>query len=77
LATTLADARVDVPDGVSALTGKTGTALTQLRPSGKAKIDGEVYDVITQGDFIPKDAAIKVVKVKNNRIIVLQVNADE
>lgn len=77
LATTLADARVDVPEEVSVLTGKTGTALTQLRPSGKAKIDGEVYDVVTQGDFISKNAPIKVVNVKNNRIIVLQVDTDE
>ena len=50
--------------------GKTGVALTLLRPAGSAKIGGERVDVVTDGSFIPKDAKIKVIAVEGTRIIV-------
>lgn len=71
LSTTLTDARVDLFASTSLLKeGQTGTALSLLRPSGKADIGGERYDVITQGDFVPKGSEIKIVKIKGNKIIV-------
>lgn len=50
--------------------GKTGIALTLLRPAGTAEIDGERVDVVTDGSFIPKDSQIKVIAVEGTRIIV-------
>nr|WP_242824992.1 MULTISPECIES: NfeD family protein [unclassified Dehalobacter] len=50
--------------------GKTGKALTLLRPAGTAQIEGERVDVVTDGSFIPKDSAIKVIAVEGTRIIV-------
>ena len=50
--------------------GKTGRSLTPLRPSGRAVIEEKTLDVITEGEFIDKDKAIKVIKVEGNRIIV-------
>lgn len=50
--------------------GKSGTAVTVLRPSGKADIDGEVLQVETSGEYIEKDAEISVSAVNGNRIIV-------
>jgi membrane-bound serine protease (ClpP class) len=41
--------------------GKTGSAFTVLRPSGKVMIEGRVYDAYTRGDYIPKDQPIEVV----------------
>ncbi len=41
--------------------GKTGTAFTVLRPSGKILIDGTIYDAFTRGDFIEKDQEVIVV----------------
>jgi membrane-bound serine protease (ClpP class) len=41
--------------------GKTGTAFTVLRPSGKVMIEGRVYDAYTRGDYIPKDQPVEVV----------------
>jgi membrane-bound serine protease (ClpP class) len=77
LAATLADARFDLPAAETAIrAGGTGTAVTLLRPSGKAKIDGEVYDVVTQGDFIPKGSRIRVLKISGTRIIVTRENPD-
>jgi membrane-bound serine protease (ClpP class) len=43
------------------MTGKTGTAYTVLRPSGKVLIEGALYDASTRGDYIKKNERIKVV----------------
>jgi membrane-bound serine protease (ClpP class) len=48
----------------------TGTALTQLRPSGTAAIKGERVDVVTEGGLIERGTAIKVVAVEGARIVV-------
>jgi membrane-bound serine protease (ClpP class) len=41
--------------------GKTGTAYTVLRPSGKILIDEELYDAYTRGDYIGKGEKVVVV----------------
>ena len=43
------------------LVGKTGTAETVLRPSGKVMIDGKMYDAYTRGDFIEKGQNVEVI----------------
>ncbi len=52
------------------LLGKTGTALTQLRPSGIAEIDGKRYDVITDATFLEKGTVLTVVEAKGMHILV-------
>ncbi|MDR2505715.1 MAG: hypothetical protein LBD16_06375 [Oscillospiraceae bacterium] len=54
------------------LVGKTGTALSTLRPAGIAEIDGARYNVVTDGEYIKQDAAITVTKSEGNRIVVAQ-----
>ncbi len=41
--------------------GKTGTAYTVLRPSGKVMIEGSLFDASTRGDYINKNDKIKVI----------------
>lgn len=53
--------------------GKTGKALSALRPSGRASIEGKSLDVITEGEFIDKDRNIQVIKVEGSKIIVKEV----
>ena len=53
--------------------GKTGRSLTSLRPIGRATIEEKNLDVITEGEFIDKDKAIKVIKIEGNKIIVKEV----
>lgn len=48
----------------------TGTALTQLRPSGSANINGRRVDVVTEGGLIERGTAVKVVAVEGSRIVV-------
>jgi membrane-bound serine protease (ClpP class) len=55
------------------MTDKEGVALTELRPSGFAIIDGDKYDVLTEGGFIPKGTQIKVVRVEGAKIFVRRV----
>ena len=48
----------------------TGVALSQLRPSGTATINGQRVDVVTEGGLIERGAAIKVVAVEGARVVV-------
>ena len=50
--------------------GAEGVAISNLRPSGIAKIADERVDVITEGDFLEKGTKIKVVKTTAGRVIV-------
>lgn len=54
--------------------GKEGTAITILRPSGTADFDGVKLDVVTEGEFIPANSRIKIVKVSGRRIVVKKTN---
>ena len=53
-----------------ALLGRTGVAISPLRPAGKASFDGVRYDVVSDGDMIEKDEEVKIIEVKGNRILV-------
>ena len=55
------------------LAGKTGVALSVLRPSGRAEIDGRVVDVVTEGDFVSPGQRLEVARVEGNRIVVRSV----
>jgi membrane-bound serine protease (ClpP class) len=50
--------------------GRSGTALSPLRPSGVAEIDGARVDVVSDGRFIDAGAAVEVIRVDGNRIVV-------
>lgn len=50
--------------------GHEGVSLTVLRPSGIADFDGIKLDVVSEGDFIPKDTKVKIIRVEGRRIVV-------
>jgi membrane-bound serine protease (ClpP class) len=52
------------------LVGRTGTALTTLRPSGAALIEGQRVDVVSEGEMIQKGSQIKVVATEGLRVVV-------
>lgn len=52
--------------------GKTGIALTALRPAGSALIDKQRLNVVTEGEFLEKDTAIEVIRVEGYRLVVRQ-----
>ena len=55
------------------LVGKNGLALTTLRPSGRATIEGRVYSVETEGTYVEEGAALAVTAVQGSRIVVTPV----
>lgn len=52
--------------------GQAGIAATQLRPAGKAEIHGRLFDVVSEGPFIPEGSPIEVVQSSGNRTVVRQ-----
>jgi len=50
--------------------GRPGEAITPLRPSGVATIDGVRMDVITEGDFLDPGASVVVTHIDGSRIVV-------
>ena len=52
------------------LVGCTGFAETELRPSGRALVAGQPVDVVSEGAFIRKGAAIVVVSANGSRVVV-------
>ena len=56
---------------------QTGTAYTNLRPSGTALINGRRVDVVTEGGMIERGTPIKVIALEGMRVVVRAVNPDE
>ncbi len=54
------------------LKGKTGVALTVLRPSGKVELEGEIYDAVAETGFIGKDEQVKVIRYETGQLHVLK-----
>ena len=50
--------------------GTAGTALTTLRPSGKARFGDHVVDVVTEGDFIAAETPVSIVSTDGMRVVV-------
>ena len=50
--------------------GTQGTSLSILRPSGKARFLDQIIDVVTQGEFIPPNTCITVVRRDGMRVVV-------
>lgn len=53
-----------------ALAGVEGVTLTDLRPAGSANLGADRYDVVSQGGWIEKGQAVRVVEIQGNRIVV-------
>ncbi|MDR1598898.1 MAG: hypothetical protein LBS11_03365 [Oscillospiraceae bacterium] len=50
--------------------GRVGKALTPLRPAGMVDIEGERLNVVSEGEFIPKDAPVVIERIEGTRVVV-------
>ena len=50
--------------------GDIGRVLFELRPTGRAEIDGQTVDVVTPGNWVPTGQPIRVIEIHGNRIVV-------
>jgi hypothetical protein len=60
-------------EDLTPLLGKEGVALTLLRPSGKALIDGRRIDVVTEGALVEKGSPVRVMDVEGARVVVRKI----
>jgi membrane-bound serine protease (ClpP class) len=55
------------------LLGVDGVAATDLRPGGKAELNGRRIDVLTDGEFIERGSPVRVVQANAGRVVVRRV----
>ncbi len=61
----------------ASLLHRSGTALTTLRPSGAASIDGRRVDVITEGSLVTPGTPVRVIAIEGLRVVVRAVHPNE
>ena len=67
-----ADAPTVSDHDLSYYVGQEGAAMTVLRPAGIGEFNGVKLNVISEGDYIPEGARIRVRHVEGNRIVVVK-----
>ena len=67
-----AEGYIGVPTGGNNFVGKEGIASTDLRPSGKVKIDQTTHDAISEEGFIEKGTSITVIKYETGQVYVVK-----
>ncbi|HKQ46972.1 MAG TPA: NfeD family protein [Phycisphaerae bacterium] len=74
-ATNIVAAGLDIPAGPQQIVqlGDRGRTLTQLRPAGKAQINGRRVDVIAQGLMIDDGREVEIVEISGGRVVVREV----
>jgi membrane-bound serine protease (ClpP class) len=61
------------PGSAERLVGKSGRAVTALRPAGVAELDGRRVDVVTEGVFVEAGREVRVVSVEGAKVVVAPV----
>ena len=58
-------------------TGKVGIAESTLRPTGKAKIEGRILDVVSEDKLIKKGKMVKVTYVDGTKVLVREMEGEK
>ena len=58
-------------------TGKVGIAESTLRPTGKAKIEGRILDVVSEDKLIEKGKMVKVTYVDGTKVLVREMEGEK
>lgn len=70
------EGKAGVPDDLDVWVGKEGVAASMLRPSGTGQFDREKLTVLTEGVFVKKGTAIKVVRIEAGKLVVEPMESD-
>ena len=57
--------------------GKTGEVVTICRPVGNVDFNGTKLEVVSRGEFIEKGAAVEVIEIEGNRVVVRALSHQE
>lgn len=52
------------------LVGKEGIVVTELKPAGHIRVEGEVYQALSQGGFVERGETVEVLQVKGSHVVV-------
>ena len=66
--------KIEAFDSSKIKTGDTGRTIGRLAPTGKVRVNGEVAEAQSTGNFIDHTVEIIVIKVVENKIIVEPIN---
>jgi membrane-bound serine protease (ClpP class) len=66
------DGFVGVPSEPAELIGQTGLADTMLRPSGKVRVAGKMYDAVSEFGFIERGERIRVIRTSSGQVYVVK-----
>jgi membrane-bound serine protease (ClpP class) len=56
--------------------GKTGIALTDLRPVGKGEFSGRIVDVVSEEGYLPKGTEIVITRAEGIRFVVRKIGGE-
>ena len=77
LEATLSRSHVDSDKSSPVSIGDVGTVTKPLRPSGSARFESGVYDIVADGEFVEKNVQVVVTSLEGNRIVVSRESGDE
>lgn len=64
------DSKVNVVDASKVRPGETGQTISRLAPAGKARINGDIYEVHSLSGFIDQHMEIEITKIDHQKIFV-------
>jgi membrane-bound serine protease (ClpP class) len=70
LSATLSESKSNPEFSIPLSIGDKGIVNKTLRPSGSVKFGENVYDVVTEGEFVDKNETVIITEIRGNRIIV-------
>lgn len=53
--------------------GLKGKSVSRVNPMGKARFNGEMYEVSSLGDFVDEETEVEIIHIKGNRIFIKQI----
>ncbi|MEM7174541.1 MAG: NfeD family protein [Chlamydiota bacterium] len=57
--------------------GELGETVTPLRPSGKVHVGDNLFDAITQGNYLEAYVAVEVIRIEGSKVVVREVEGRE
>lgn len=64
------DSRVNEGMADHLTAGEEGVSTSALRPMGSAEFNGRIFEVKTNGEYVPNGIKIRIVKIRSNDILV-------
>ena len=64
------EAGYSATEDLSVFVGREGSALTALRPTGMADFDGVRLNVSSEGDYIPPDTRVRIIRTEGGKVLV-------